>query len=223
MPIMHRKILAVAFGTELSLKAVKEAVQLAKGLAASLFVRHVRSPMDIPHHVEGGVLSRVGAGTIADEINQEERKFLEGVMELANSFGVEAESGYVADLSPYKAIIRVAQELHCDLIVMGTRIHHGIPGYFCPKRNAKSAGTHGDPRGCRALILTFRGGSGKAGCRMHGFSEPGYGVTNPDRLFARTDRRAVLHRCPSGRSAPARMRERALPGAVRGARSVRPG
>ena len=127
---MHRKILAAAFGTELSLRAVKEAVRLAKGLGAKLFVLHVRSPMDIPHHVEGGALSRAGAVKIEDEIDQVERKFLEAVAALATEEGVDAEAGYVADLSPYRAIIRVAQEQHCDLIVMGTRIRHGIPGYF---------------------------------------------------------------------------------------------
>ena len=134
---MYRNILAVAFGTELSIKAVKEAARLAKGLAARLFVLHVRSPMDIPHHVEGGALSRVGARQLADEIDQEERKFLEVTAELATSFGIEAETGYVADLSPYKAIIRVAQEQHCDLIVMGTRIRHGIPGYFVKSETQK--------------------------------------------------------------------------------------
>jgi len=134
---MYRKILAVAFGTELSIKAVKEAARLAKGLTAKLFVLHVRSPLDLPHHVEGGALSRVGAKTIADEIDQEERKFLEGIYELATSDGVEAEVGYVADLSPYKAIIRVAEEQHCDLIVMGTRIRHGIPGYFVTSETQK--------------------------------------------------------------------------------------
>ena len=134
---MHRKVLAVTFGTELSLKAVKEAARLAKGMAARLFVLHVISPMDIPHHVEGGALTRIGAGKIADEIDQEERKFLEGMVELANSFGIEAEAGYVADLSPYKAIIRVAQGQECDLIVMGTRIRHGIPGYFVTSETQK--------------------------------------------------------------------------------------
>jgi len=33
-PFMYQKILAVAFGTDLSIKAMKEAARLAKGLAA---------------------------------------------------------------------------------------------------------------------------------------------------------------------------------------------
>jgi nucleotide-binding universal stress UspA family protein len=129
--------MAVMFGTDLSIKAVKEAIVLAQGLAAKLFVLHVRSPLDMPHHVEGGALTRVGAEGIADEIDQEERKFLEVALELATSAGIGAETGYVADLSPYKAIIRVAQEQHCDLIVMGTRIRHGIPGYFVQSETQK--------------------------------------------------------------------------------------
>jgi nucleotide-binding universal stress UspA family protein len=136
-PFMYQKILAVAFGTDLSIKAVKEAARLAKGLAARLFVLHVRSPLDVPHHVEGGALSRIGAVKLADEIDQEEREFLLGAAQLAGSFGIEAETGYVADLSPYKAIVRVAQEQHCDLIVMGTRIRHGIPGYFVKSETQK--------------------------------------------------------------------------------------
>lgn len=133
---MYTKILAVAFGTNLSLKAVNEATHIAKGLAAKLFVLHVRSPLDIPHHVEGGVLSRSGE-KITEEIDQEERKFLEGAVELAASVGITAETAYVTDLLPYKAIIRVADEQHCDLIVMATRIRHGIPGYFVKSETQK--------------------------------------------------------------------------------------
>jgi len=134
---MYRKILAVTFGSDLSVKAVKEAARLASGLGTKLFVLHVRSPLDIPHHVEGGVLSRLGTETLAGEIDQEERQFLEGVIEIAASAGAEAEVGYVADLSPYRAVIRVAQEQQCDLIVMGTRIRHGIPGYFVKSETQK--------------------------------------------------------------------------------------
>jgi nucleotide-binding universal stress UspA family protein len=127
----------VAFGTELSIKAVKEASQLAKSLAARLFVLHVRSPMDVPHHVEGGALSRVGEEKITEEIDQEEREFLEEAAKLAASVGIEPETAYVADLLPYKAIIRIAQEQHCDLIVMGTRIRHGLPSYFVKSETQK--------------------------------------------------------------------------------------
>jgi nucleotide-binding universal stress UspA family protein len=134
---MYQKILAVVFGTKLSIKAVNEAARLAKGLAAKLLVLHVRSPLEVPHHVEGGALTRLGGEKITEEIDQEERKFLDGAIEVATALGVETEIAYVADLEPYQAIIRVCEEQKCDLIVMGTRIRHGIPGYLVKSETQK--------------------------------------------------------------------------------------
>ena len=134
---MYRNILAVTFGTELSNKAVKEAARLAHAVGAKLLVLHVRSPVDIPHHAEGGALTRLGAEKITQEIYEEERKLLERATDIAASAGITAETAFIADLSPYNAIVRVSQEQQCDLIVMGTRIRHGIPGYFVKSETQK--------------------------------------------------------------------------------------
>lgn len=134
---MYKKILVVTFGTALSNKAVKEAAQLACAVGAKLLVLHVRSPLDIPDHAEGGALSRLGEKKITEEIDKEERRFLDTAMEIAASSGITAEIAFVADLVPYDAIVRVAQEQQCDLIVMGTRIRHGIPGYLVKSETQK--------------------------------------------------------------------------------------
>jgi nucleotide-binding universal stress UspA family protein len=134
---MYQKILVVTFGTVLSNRAVKEAAQLAKPLAASLLILHVRSPLEIPHHAEGGTLSRLGEEKISQEIDEEERRFLDGAVEIAASAGIKAQTAFTADLSPHQAIVRIAQEQRCDLIVMGTRIRHGIPGYFVKSETQK--------------------------------------------------------------------------------------
>lgn len=134
---MYRKILVVTFGTELSNKAVKEAAQIAHAVGARLLVLHVRSPVDIPHHPEGGALSGPGEKEITEEIYAEERKLLEKAVEIAASAGITAETAFIADLQPHEAIIRVSQEQQCDLIVMGTRIRHGIPGYLVKSETQK--------------------------------------------------------------------------------------
>lgn len=134
---MYRKILAVTFGSELSNKALKEAAQLANALGARLLVLHVRSPLDIPHHAEGGVLSRSGEEKITQEIDEEERKLLDAATQIAASIGIEAQTAFIAGLLPYEAIIRVSREQQCDLIVMGTRIRHGIPGFFVKSETQK--------------------------------------------------------------------------------------
>lgn len=134
---MYQKILVVTFGSELSDKAVREAAQLAKGLSAKLLILHVRSPLDVPHHAEGGVLSEFGEKKITEEIKQEERKLLVGPVEIAASFGVSAETAFIEDLVPYEAIIRVCEAQQCDLIVIGTRIRHGLPSYFTQSETQK--------------------------------------------------------------------------------------
>ena len=134
---MYRKILAVTFGTELSDKAVKEGAQLAKAVGARLLVLHVRSPLDIPDHTEGGALSRFGEEKIMEEICREERKLLDAAVEMAASIGIDAETAFIADLLPHEAIVRVSREQQCDLIVMGTRIRHGIPGFLVKSQTQK--------------------------------------------------------------------------------------
>jgi nucleotide-binding universal stress UspA family protein len=134
---MFRKLLVVTFGTALSNKAVKQAAQLAGGLGATLLVLHVRSPVDIPHHAAGGAMAGSGKYRITEEINEEERMFLDGAVAIAASAGVTAETAFIADLVPYEAIIRVCQEQQCDMIVMGTRIRHGIPGYLVKSETQK--------------------------------------------------------------------------------------
>jgi nucleotide-binding universal stress UspA family protein len=134
---MYQKILTVTFGTELSIKAVKEAANLAKTVAARLLILHIRSPMDIPHHAEGGALSQSGAEKITKEIDEEERRLFSGAVEAAASIGIKPETAFIESLAPYEAIIRVCEEQHCDLIVMATRIRHGIPGYLVKSQTQK--------------------------------------------------------------------------------------
>ncbi len=133
---MVQRIMAVAFGTELSNKAVKQAAELASGLGAQLFVLHVRSPMEIPHHAQGGALARHG-DTITREIDEEERQLLRGAKEIAESLGVKAQTGFISDLQPYEGILRACRDQQCDLIVIGTRIRHGIPGYLVKSQTQK--------------------------------------------------------------------------------------
>ncbi len=133
---MVKRILTVFFGTELSKKAVKYAAELAKSLGAELFVLHIRSPMEIPHHAEGGALVQ-HEDTITWEINEEERALLRGAAHIAESVGVKPQTGFISDLVPYEGILRVAREQQCDLIVMGTRIRHGIPGFLLKSQTQK--------------------------------------------------------------------------------------
>jgi nucleotide-binding universal stress UspA family protein len=134
---MYRKILVSTDGTELSIRAVKEAARLASAVGAKLLVLHVRSPLEIPHHVTGGAWSSLGEEKITEEIKIEEQELLRAASEAATSVGVVPEVAFIARFYPHQGITQVAQEQDCDLIVMGTRIREGIPGYFVKSETRK--------------------------------------------------------------------------------------
>jgi len=134
---MYQNILAPTDGSDLSKKAVKEAARIAKFAGAKLLLLHVRSPIDIPHHAAGGVLSRYGEGKLMEEIADEERQLLDAALEIAASAGVKAEGAFITSYSPYESIIRVAKEQQADLIVMASRIRHGIPRFVIQSETHK--------------------------------------------------------------------------------------
>ena len=134
---MYQNILAPTDGSKLSKKAVTEAARIAKFMGAKLLLLHVRSPIDIPHHVAGGALSRLGEGKVMEEIAVEERQLLDVALEIAASVGVEAEGAFITGYSPYESIVRVAQERRADLIVMASRIRHGIPRFVIQSETHK--------------------------------------------------------------------------------------
>ena len=142
---MFRKILAVTFGTALSDKSVKAGAQIAKSMDAKLLLLHVRSPIDVPDHAEGGADTRLGGHMLADEINAEERHLLDSALKIAAAEGVSAETAFLIDLSYADAIVRVAREQQCDLIVMATRIRHGLPGYIVKSETQKVLGSTDTP------------------------------------------------------------------------------
>ncbi|MBI2316782.1 MAG: universal stress protein [Betaproteobacteria bacterium] len=129
----------------MSNKAVTEAARLAKALGAELLVVHVRSPIEIPHHVEGGALSRLGEGKVMEEIEDEERQLLDDAIDTAASAGVAAKAAFVAGYEPYEAIIRVSREQNCDLIVMASHSRHGLPRLFLGSETQKVLAHTGTP------------------------------------------------------------------------------
>jgi nucleotide-binding universal stress UspA family protein len=91
-------------------------------------VLHVRSPIESPHHTEGGALTHLGGKVIMQETEDEERKLLDAAVKLAAADGAAAEVAFVAGYAPYDAIIRIAREQHCDLIVMASHGRRGLSG-----------------------------------------------------------------------------------------------
>jgi nucleotide-binding universal stress UspA family protein len=123
---MFKHILVPTDGSGFSNKAVATGARLAQSLGAKLLLLHVRSPIESPHHVAGGALSSLGGDAMMREIEEEERKLLDTALAMAASDGATAETAFVAGYSACDAIIRVAREQDCDLIVMASHGRRGI-------------------------------------------------------------------------------------------------
>jgi nucleotide-binding universal stress UspA family protein len=127
---MYQSILVPTNGSDFSNRAVTEAARLAQALRAKLLVLHVRSPVESPHHVEGGALSSLGGKVVMQEIEDEERMLLDAALETAAAHGTVAETAFVAGYFPSDAIIRIAREQHCDLIVMASHGRRSISDFL---------------------------------------------------------------------------------------------
>jgi nucleotide-binding universal stress UspA family protein len=134
---MFKSILVPTDGSAFSNLAVTTAARLAQSLQARLLVLHVRSPIETPHHVEGGALSSLGGKVMMQEIEDEERRLLDAALALAAADGIEAEKAFVAGYSTYDAIIRIAREQGCDLIVMASHGRRGITGLLLGSETQK--------------------------------------------------------------------------------------
>ncbi|MFA6445593.1 MAG: universal stress protein [Sterolibacterium sp.] len=134
---MFKHILVPTDGSGFSNKAVSTGARLAKSLGAKLLLLHVRSPIESPHHVEGGALSNLGGKVMMQEIEDEERKLLDAALEIAATDGASAETAFVAGYSTYDAIIRIAGEQGCDLIVMASHGRSGISGLILGSETQK--------------------------------------------------------------------------------------
>jgi len=134
---MFKNILVPTDGSGFSNKAITSAARLALDLGAKLLVLHVRSPIETPHHVEGGALSSLGGQVVMQEIVEEERKLLDAAVAIAAADGVTAETAFVAGYTPYEAIIRIAHEQKCDLIVMASHGRRGLSGLLIGSETQK--------------------------------------------------------------------------------------
>ncbi len=134
---MFRHVLVPTDGSNFSNRAVSTAAQLAHSLHAKLLVLHVRSPIESPHHVEGGALTHLGGKIVMQEIEDEERKLLDAALKIAAADGTTAETAFVAGYSTYDVIIRIAREQDCDLIVMASHGRCGISGFLIGSETQK--------------------------------------------------------------------------------------
>jgi nucleotide-binding universal stress UspA family protein len=130
---MYRHILVPTDGSEVSIRAEKAAIEMAKKFGARITVAHVIAPFS-PHAALGEIRA---AGTQPLTKEEYEKAAQERGTAAAHRVVTRAQHAKVAadavletDDSPGDAIVRIANQSHCDLIVMASHSRVGIERVF---------------------------------------------------------------------------------------------
>lgn len=135
---MYKRILVPTDGSKLSAKAVKQAVQLAKSIGASLTAMHV-SPAYRPILDDGFAVTPLSAYKKRFEAESVRRSdlLLKKVQAGARASGVACGSVTVIGDFPYDAIINQAKKSRCDLIIMASHGRKGLSGLLLGSETSK--------------------------------------------------------------------------------------
>jgi nucleotide-binding universal stress UspA family protein len=121
---MFKHILLPTDGSDLSLRAAKLGIELAKTCGARLYVLHVVAPYHTIAYM-GDMLPAIEIA-YAENATVCAGQYLAEVQRMAAEAGIESASSYVLDEYPHEAIITTAREQHCDLVVMASHGWRGV-------------------------------------------------------------------------------------------------
>ena len=120
---MYRRILVPTDGSEITAKAVRAGIGLAKALGAQLLTISVKEPF--PY----SAISEMQPTPPQDFFEAQERIALErvgAVVTACQAAGVACEAHTVEAFHPWEAIIEHAQRSGCDLLVMASHGRRGV-------------------------------------------------------------------------------------------------
>jgi nucleotide-binding universal stress UspA family protein len=129
---MYRHILVPTDGSLVSARAEKAAVQMARKFRARITVAHVVAPYSPTALAElgGAGVERLTRDEYREVSAKRAKALARRVLARARRARVKAEAILDADGSPADALIRIARNRKCDLIVMASSSRAGIARIF---------------------------------------------------------------------------------------------
>ena len=120
---MYKTILVATDGSELSDKAVDQAIGLAAKVGAKLVGVTVRRPFDAMF-IEGMVIEV--PESVRQQVLESVKATLDGVAGKAKAAGVACETISVTHAFPWEAILEAAKQKSADLVVMASHGRRGV-------------------------------------------------------------------------------------------------
>jgi nucleotide-binding universal stress UspA family protein len=137
---MFKHILLPTDGSKLSDKAVKQAINVAKGLGAKITAIHVMPDADAYVSDRYKVLP-VLAAPVKEKYKKEaaalSQEILDKVVAAATAAGVECGQISVTGGSPYEVIVKQAAKSGCDVIMMASHGRKGLQGILLGSETQK--------------------------------------------------------------------------------------
>jgi nucleotide-binding universal stress UspA family protein len=124
----YRHILVPTDGSEISERAVGQAVSLAAALGARLRLLHVQVSFPISLVGVGELVEPSTVDALLAATQQRSETILGEAMARAAAAGVEAEQSLLVNPQPHQAILEEARTHGCDLIVMASHGRRGLEG-----------------------------------------------------------------------------------------------
>lgn len=121
---MFKQILLPTDGSELSMKAVRLGVNLAKTCGANVIALHAVPPAQTIAYV-AEIMASIEFD-YAKEATRFAERYLEDVHAIATEAGVPFDRVLLFGEQPYEAILKTAAERKCDLIVMASHSWQGL-------------------------------------------------------------------------------------------------
>ena len=123
-----KHLLVPTDGSALALKAMAEAVALAKPLEARITVLNAEAAVPMPLTGLGQGLDPTLLDSLVASRRQESEAALAAACALAQEAGIPVDRERVKDDIPHRAILAAVGRLGCDLIVMASHGRRGMEG-----------------------------------------------------------------------------------------------
>lgn len=124
----YQHLLVPTDGSQLSQRALTQALALAKVLGAQLTLLHVQPPLPVPLVGMGDMLDPATVDSLTKTAEGESERIVKDAQTAALEAGVAIHTEVVKQDLPYRAIVEAAKRHGCDLIVMASHGRKGLSG-----------------------------------------------------------------------------------------------
>lgn len=123
---MYRNMLVATEGSELSAKAAKHAITLARALGSTITAFYAAPDYPLPAYAEGVAYEPMSRTEYEALCRKEADKILQRVASKAAASGVRCKTAYMISGAPWEAILAAANKHKCDVIVMASHGRRGV-------------------------------------------------------------------------------------------------